>query len=294
MVTIVIPSNIWEDEYIKNDILNGICDKSIYYNKTNFEELYNLDGLQKYIFVINADISYEWYKKLFSKVCPTIIIFLGDECGNQIEYIRLSSYCKLFLKQYNHNYDISQNNLYQIPLGYVNEFIDNNSSIDTSNNSMHNREKIWSFVGEIKGDRINMLNHFIEAYGKQSVHLSTNNWKIKLLKVSPQEVHNKYNNSLFVPIGRGNFSLDCYRIYEAIVSGALPIVCGSPEELKVTFDYDTDYPPFLFVSSWVEAIKKCNFLLKNPEKLNILQQLNLNWWKNKIYKINKKVLEALK
>jgi hypothetical protein len=32
-----------------------------------------------------------------------------------------------------------------------------------------------------------------------------------------------YNSSKFVVVGRGHSNLDCFRIYESIVGGALPV-----------------------------------------------------------------------
>lgn len=299
MIKLLIPSNCWEEDYIKNDLLRGLSIEPVYYNKTNFIELYNLDTSSKYICVITAEINCLWYHNLFSKINPTIIIFLGDECGNRREYIRLSKYCKLFLKQYNHDTysdirDISNfSNIIQIPLGYVNNYIQG-KSCDISYNKLNDRSKIWSFVGSLKEDRINMLNYFIEEFGKQSVYLSENNWNINNLRVSPKELNLKYNNCVFVPIGRGNFSLDCYRIYETILAGSIPIICGEEKELRTSFSYDGDYPPFLFVSSWKEAITKCKYLLKKcPEKIKLLQEENKSWWNNKITIINKKVIDVM-
>ncbi len=54
-----------------------------------------------------------------------------------------------------------------------------------------------------------------------------------------------YNDSIFIPNGRGNFTLDCFRIYEAILSGCIPVIVGKNEELDTIFYYNNDKPPFI-------------------------------------------------
>ena len=49
---------------------------------------------------------------------------------------------------------------------------------------------------------------------------------------TPEET---YGGAIFVPIGRGFDTLDCYRIYEACAAGAIPIIVGTPAELTATF-----------------------------------------------------------
>eukprot|EP00607_Mallomonas_marina_P003056 CAMPEP_0182435016 /NCGR_PEP_ID=MMETSP1167-20130531/73090_1 /TAXON_ID=2988 /ORGANISM="Mallomonas Sp, Strain CCMP3275" /LENGTH=267 /DNA_ID=CAMNT_0024625537 /DNA_START=42 /DNA_END=845 /DNA_ORIENTATION=+ len=71
------------------------------------------------------------------------------------------------------------------------------------------------------------------------------------------EMRAVYNNSLFVIIGRGWNSLDCFRVYEAIISGALPVVVGDLEEIKAVFFFNNHPPPLVMAQNWSAAVLKC-------------------------------------
>jgi len=109
-----------------------------------------------------------------------------------------------------------------------------------------------------------------------------NSWKLHELKILPQELYEIYSNSIFVINGRGNHSLDCFRIYESICSGAIPVIVASEKEINDTFYYNDYKPFFIYDVSWEKALEQCLFLLKNKEKLQTIQNINLKWWNLKI------------
>jgi hypothetical protein len=102
-----------------------------------------------------------------------------------------------------------------------------------------------------------------------------------------------YNDSIFVPVGRGNSSIDCFRIYEAILSGSIPVIVCEEEEFIHSFYFNGELPPFLFAKSWDKAIEKCELLLKNSEELIHLQKLNYEWLHNKFKFLHKLILNSL-
>jgi len=135
----------------------------------------------------------------------------------------------------------------------------------------------WSFLGEIKNDRQEMLNEF---------HKISKNF---VGRSAPKDLMCKiYSKSIFVPCGRGNSSLDCFRLYEASMNGAIPVVVGSKEEIECTFMYEEN-PPWVFAETWGEAVKKCQSMLEYGMNNTSI----LNWWENRIQKIKSKVLEVL-
>jgi hypothetical protein len=85
----------------------------------------------------------------------------------------------------------------------------------------------WSHVGELggHGDRQKAM-HIFSAWNTH-----------KKGRMHKEEMFELYMQSKFVPIGRGQKSLDCFRIYEAIIAGAVPIVVASDVEIKATFSY---------------------------------------------------------
>ena len=103
---------------------------------------------------------------------------------------------------------------------------------------------------------------------------------------SPPELFSIYNDSIFVINGKGNFSIDCFRIYEAVVSGSIPIIVGEKNELKRVFFFnDNTLPPFIFADNWSDAVTICKNLLEDKTQLQNIQDANINWWKNKITEI---------
>ena len=109
----------------------------------------------------------------------------------------------------------------------------------------------WTHVGELggHGDRKKALRIF------QSWHPH------KSGRMSAPEMFNLYLRSRFVPVGRGQLALDCFRIYEAIIAGAVPVVVGDDKEIQRTFNFSgsvgLEMPPAVFKPTWEEALNEC-------------------------------------
>ena len=94
-----------------------------------------------------------------------------------------------------------------------------------------------------RSDHKTGTDRIFEAYKKLDfknnvIHLIRTNWSNPNNQtIKPYELFDLYRESLFVPIGRGNISLDCFRIYEAIVAGAIPVMCGTNQEIEMTFNF---------------------------------------------------------
>lgn len=205
-------------------------------------------------------------RRTIKRIKPRIIIMTSDEFyqENNSIYNELGNECELFLRQYHHEGNTYTKNTIHIPLGYTNGC------------KIFQEEKRlkWSWFGEVKSDRIKMLNEF----RKLNPHLIGNSLSKELMCKS-------YSQSMFVPCGRGNSSLDCYRLYEASMNGAIPVVVGSKEEIETTFKYEEN-PPWIFADNWKEAVDKCSDLKYNSQDV-------LNWWNQRVFKIRNKVLEIL-
>ena len=97
-----------------------------------------------------------------------------------------------------------------------------------------------------------------------------------------------YRESIFVPNGRGNAKLDCFRLYEASICGAIPILVGSKKEIKETFCKEEN-PPWLIFDTWENAQIGCLELLKDMDKLDKISKENINWWKNRVMKLRERI-----
>lgn len=273
--------DVWEHDFIINDIL-----PKGYVKKTHFlslDEVRNSsEDFDVLVYSARCPNNYPWgYMPTYDetlecvlKIKPKIIIQLSDEFYNEDlqEHNNLANYCELFLRQYHHpNYVYSENTI-QLPLAYCND-----TPIKKSVLKIEDRDLDWSFIGTVKSDRFEMLekfklieNHFISSSS------------------SKEELIDIYNRSVFVPSGRGNSSLDCFRLYEASMCGAISVVVGSSEEIEYTFKYEEN-PPWIFAESWDESVKICKDLLNNKDHLQEVQNNLLSWWNNRINKIQDRV-----
>ena len=267
---------IAEYDFILNDILPEKTEKSSYF--LSLDEIRTTDeNFDVFVYSCRDPNNYPWgYMPTYAdtlecvlKTQPKIIIQLSDEFyfENLQSHNNLANHCNLFLRQYNHlNYTYTENTLH-IPLGYTNDCKVFSSS----------KKYDWSFIGEIKSDREEMINIFSKI---PNHFISTNISRIEMCEI--------YSQSTFVICGRGNSSLNCFRQYEASMNGAIPVFVGSKEEIDHTFKYEQN-PPWIFASTWESAFEICSDLLKNPEYLEEWKTILLSWWSDRLLYIQSKV-----
>ena len=278
----------WEKDYIKE--LFNIIDLDIIYvtpeilkTKIENEEQF----INNNILVFSSNVyTYNEILNIVLRIKPLIIVHLSDEYGTRSEYTSLASHTKLLLHQHHfNNYPYNDyKNVIQIPLGYMSNMF-NNGSMNINLKPLSQRKYKWSFVGDInKSDRLELVNTFQKKI----------NDNIVINNIKPESMFDIYNNSIFVPNGRGNVRLDCFRIYEAILSGSIPIiVCNDHSEFNDTFYFNNDIPPFIFEKTWNDAVDKCEYLLNNIKELEIIQEKNYKWLHNKIKTIQEIILNLI-
>lgn len=287
MITVIYDALAWwERDYICCDLLARVENKIIkilneneitneLYYATNLSELINRN-----IFVFSSnEKSFSNIKKIVELIQPLIVIHLSDEWGYNPEYLSLSDYTQLYLRQHNCISYRTMNNqkVIQIPLGYMTGMYQ--SCLDINILPLTQRSYVWSFVGNMKQDRKLMISTFEKEFPNGFVGND----------LVPTEMYQIYSKSIFVLNGRGNVSLDCFRLYEAIIAGSIPVVVGEIEEIKHVFNYNGSFPPFLIATTWENAVVECRELLKDEEKLVNILQTNIDWFKNKINDIQNKI-----
>lgn len=277
----------WEEDYIKYDIFN-----SKYYNcDISFIIIDNkrpVNLLDKYINMKNIIIlsihgNYDFAINLIKLLKPITIFLFSDEVGNNQKWLELQKYTKLFFRQYNHkHYNYAPNN-YQIPLGYIKYFLSSKSLLNTKIPKMNERMYSCSFVGTLKSDRREMCYLFNKNFNNTKIITTQTNWANPAQQtILPKDLFDIYSNSIFVINGRGNISLDCFRLYEAIISGAIPVIIGDINETDITFKYDNYKPKFVIGKDWNDAVILCKKLLNNNNELQKIQDYNTKWYKDKI------------
>ena len=286
----------WEHDFFKNDIFK----KDLYKIEINFIQ-YDYDSIFKNnnehnIIIANEYVNINFLENMIKNLQPFIIFHLSDEFKRNHNYYDL--YSKYNIKKVFHNYNYTKNyynklNTFQIPLGYVSGYLSNESFVNNEE-TIYKKKYDFSFVGSLKTDRINMLNKFLKNFENNFVNIGQTDWSSPVKQnIKPHELFNIYKESLFVPIGRGNSSLDCFRIYEAIVAGAIPVICSSVEESNLTFEFNNEKPEIIIADTWDKAIIICNNLYNDKEKIKNIINYNKKWFEGKIIHISKIINELL-
>ena len=268
---------LWEDDFLKQDLFctqeNNIdvIYLSQILNWENNPKIFSdiTEKYKKIIFVFTSNkFGFEKILEIIKILSPIITVHLSDEWGVKPQFQELAKYTKLLLRQYSHTQYKNYKNIKYIPLGYMNGIVNDNTNYVLPSNRKHT----WSFIGNLKQDRQIM----IEKMKKIEGHCVGKCDKNDMIKI--------YKNSIFVPNGRGNMSLNCFRLYEASMCGAIPIVVGDKKEIEATFLYEEN-PPWIFCKSWDDAVEKCQKLLKNKERLDEMSLDVIKWWDNRIKNI---------
>lgn len=275
---------VWEYDFIRRDLLRDRFELVVV---PDFEDLNsglkNFDGTDRGDIVV-ASANARW--PATSKVDrPTkILFFLSDEMG-KFSAPPIGA-TELVLHNYNYLTSSSPAKMQQLPLGYASSYLSGRRSVDVEQRPINLRLYTFAFVGTIYSDRQEMLETFRRAFpnraacinGENFIHSVKNTWKLQSLAIRPPEVFRIYSDSIFVPIGRGHKSLDCFRIYEAAVVGAIPVIVGPPDEIAKTFAYDGHAPPFLFYRSWDDAASACAAMLDDLPALQARADRVRQWW----------------
>jgi hypothetical protein len=274
-----VSEKVWEYDYIKYDLLAKVKDPEyIEFNvDTNDAEKFTSIVIIGY----SASFPYppnffERFEKLLKKLRPVSLFFLSDEECWRPDILSLSQWTNVMFRQYNcPNYQ-RYPNVVQIPLGYMVGMLSQKSSLDIV--TKFKRKYTWSSILSMKRDRQEMIDKFKNSFG-DDYYLDTSG------KVSPEIMRTIYEDSIFVPCGWGNANIDCFRLYEACLLGAIPVLAGD----YGAFYFNGDKPPFVYGNGWDDAIVQCKKLLENPKEVVKKQKSNLEWWKRQILMIQDKV-----
>ena len=218
---------------------------------------------------------------------PTVVFVLGDELKN--EYCKHNAavqFGRVVFRQYN-----------VPPFGYRKPY--HLMILGTKTNTFQGavrghsvkppseRQFVWRHIGNVqKSDRGEMVRA-----------LSTILWNSILPTAIPEkEVQAIYEDSVFVPVGRGHQNLDCFRLYEALRAGAIPIVVGSEAEILKTFTGRPGWkglPPMVVGTSWNDAAKNAKTLLGDAVALLQLQRKTAAYFDSVTMALRKLFFDAI-
>lgn len=236
----------WEKDFFFH-LLSNFSNKKIYVFSSNRKKF------------INAKIEIIFFK-------PDIVFHFSDEVGDIPQFNELSKLTKLYFRQHSFTHYPLYDNIHILPLGYQTGMFDK-LPININIPNINDRIYKWAFIGDYsKNDERRKMVETISLIEP-----------FKLGKASPSDMKNIYMNSIFVPNARGNNVLDCFRLYEATVCGAIPILVGPKNECVHLIKYQ-NFPPWPTFNNWKDA--KLYMENYDTKKIQELQMRNLNWWKS--------------
>lgn len=247
-----------------------------------------------------TDEGHEDLKSMIDRFKPAVLVHISDEflgdTGRKWRYrlgATLYGMAPLVLRSYSihpyRNIEYPNSNVMQLPLGYISGMLNINSThkmtaIEFATFSLtrktEHRNLSWSFVGNFKGHKDR--NHAIEVFNAWDPHVELHD-----IGVNHTEMRNIYIDSKFVVVGRGQVNLDCFRIYESLICGAIPVVVGSASELQLTFEFEGDVPPFLYAESYESAL----IIARNMSNVDVdnHRQSLVQWFVDRINLIRRRV-----
>ena len=284
---------LWEEDYFKYILFdktkyNININFVLYDHTTNFKIFSN----QKNILILSCNyIPLDIIKNICFFLKPIIIFHLSDEWGKtqdyHLFYESLSSIRIVFHQHTHENLKYTKNHM-KIPLGCIKEYPLDKMVLN------NNKEYDFSFIGEYKSDRKEILELFQKHFSKSYINSNKTNWQsIQGQIVSPIKMYDIYSKSIFVPVGRGNYSLECFRMYEAILAGAIPVIIGNNKEIETCLILNGTMPKIVQATSYMEVIDKCKIIYNDKEKQKEIVEYNFKWWNEENNKIIQKIIEQI-
>jgi hypothetical protein len=259
--------NFWEGDY-----LNSILEP---YKNKNIKILIYSENTKDKNSVLNFKINFK----------PDLIFHISDEWGNWHWQKLMYENVPLVFRQYMFKQYPKLSNVYQIPLGYMSNYLKLKKPIK----QIKDRENFWGFCGNIESKEWHISKNKIKEQISKFPHEH-------IFRTDPENMFDVYNNSVFMPNRRGNYSLDCLRIYEACMVGCIPIIEGSPDELTGSFSFNlnNDKIPFVFIENYENSVDKIEKLYNDKYKLQEISDSCIEWFYHQMDSIHFKIKEIHK
>lgn len=207
--------------------------------------------------------------QLYEDVRPDVWLFVSDE-SLQLEFPDVIRAGKIFRHYFNPVW--ARRGALTIPLGPSNRFLD--AFLEVGPVEVEERNVVWAFAGEEKGSRAAMVELFAGRIpGK--VHFTKSFMGDD--SISGNEMLDLYRSSHFVLCPPGNKSPETFRIYEALFSGAIPLLGGTAlgSGYRAILGSENPLPVF---SNWKQAADFAEELYGDPERLKDMHSIVDTWF----------------
>ena len=183
---------------------------------------------------------------------PVGIIHLSDEWHKApVSFYHDASFV---FRNYYREEVIGRNNCHYFPLGYRTGFVSQSTVKD-----IRDRAYSWAFAGAMKASRTIMLDNARRIPGgRQHVTDGAYDPTAGLQPLTVEQYAQLLGDAVFALCPRGNQSLDCFRLYEALEAGCIPIVedCGGTNEWRDLFSPSS----FVRIHGWKPRVCAKSFV----------------------------------
>jgi len=269
-------------------------------NLTNMADIY-----ENAIIVFNHDIPYIEYIVRYERFkIPFGLIHLSDEYTRDPIQVYDLTMCKFVLRNCYRLECAQHPKVLQFPLGYKKHFWEGGNRQDGFTRSIATREYVWSFAGGMRENRKHAMELFEKIpYHKHKVVIETgNSFSVPVSGLLTEDYRNLMLQSIFVLCPEGNVSVDCFRVYEALECGCIPIVLKRnsfqwfpDSSYWKVITHSTTEPPFVMEESMEENKTVMLHLLEDPEQLEERRVACWMFWqetKKRLQETIRKKIEA--
>lgn len=296
----------WESDFILKHIF-GDCEYNLYkfdsfkqlQSVTNHKTWLHKPPQSKSVLVFSSqiqtiDITLKQVLEFVYRYNPDVIINCSDEwCepdGSGAAFDELSQYTSLYMRQYRHlTSNVPYNNdsdINIIPLGYASKifkYVDGKPV--TRFKHVKDKRYKWAFIGNVKHDREALVNCFKEVFPDPNDYFVSDN-------IYGNKLQEIYNDSIFTLSPPGNRNVDCFRLYESIQSGSIPIIV-CPDIQYYMHMLDKLSLPLLHIQDYKKAAELCKQLINYTDALNSYNIELYNAWELLVTGIRTKIFKVL-
>ena len=259
MITLIWQANkevSWETDWIeylfRNVTHNTITDYQLNTEIDNCVIIYNST-------VNNSD----YIKNLYDKGITFGLIHLSDEWYR--DPVDNYSLAKFVIRNFCGNYGP---NVHVFPVGCISTY-----PYGLITNTVKQRQYTWSFSGHVdKSNRHEMTQYMTTVPNGKSYFKNCGEYVGYAL--TPVQLWDMYNDSLFMPCPNGNFVMESFRLCEALQAGSLPIVERGDYWTQL---YGDDHP-LIQVDHWSQAPTVIEHLMTDLDALELQRYETHQWW----------------
>ena len=207
---------------------------------------------------------------------PRVLYHMSDEF---VQVGRdLYQHCELVIRNGSENFDMADDpKVVQIPLGYVSGF-KNSSGVSPKSSG---RKYSFAFLGTMKNERESEMLPAFADLPEPKIVRKTSSFTAAIKYFGPFTTA-IYKDVVFIPNPRGNWNPECFRLYDALEWGCIPLI----KEYSYS-KYHEHYHDRLFGShpiptfrDWRESANFARELLSDPVALDDLQEKISSWWRD--------------